>query len=918
MLEAGEVCDGIELGSRTCVDLGLEAGTLGCAATCLDFDRTGCGAPATCGNGVIDAAERCDGTNLAGQTCLNLGLGDGQLACAANCGDLDTSGCAGAASCGNGRVDAEEQCDTGIASGVGACPATCPATGSCMSNQLVGVGCQARCEAQIIDTPINGDGCCPDGASAMTDDDCSATCGDRTCDANESCDSCPTDCGACCGNGVVDSGEECDTQISGGAGACPTAATCTAAAACETATLSGADCAASCAVTTITTPMHGDMCCPSGATRADDDDCAVMCNDGICDASEDCASCPTDCECGNGESCVSAMCVDACGDGMILGNEVCEPGNLGGATCMSRGFSGGNLACDSDCLSFDESGCSDAPRITAGPTQLLPNAVSTRVYASPTGGHIAAFTSFSNSTGRGTLVLVPSVGGASTVLGNGVSSWLKWSNDGQWLAYVDDHSNSSNGGTEQLWLVALSSGQRQEIGRNLDISPNIQFTADSRYLVYIDQYSYQSRGGNLRVRTLSTGSTSTVDTAVHDMHVSPRSDSVAYSVDFDDNSDRANLEQVRLPSMQTRSLGSDIRANFVSDKCVYYSRDGSFLVWVDTVDANDRGVLRSQAGASGWPSMLATGVETTQSCFSLSPDGIRLVYKTTYDANNRSGRVYWMSTAGGPATLLGNQVGWTRLQLYTNSSYVPFLDDFVDGFNTDYGTFKYYVAGNAAPTTVASNVYGRFLSHVGGSMTSYAASFDFGLERGQLHALDMATGQSSLLAADSYEWLTYSHDASRGLYVTAFDASTNTGRLEIADLPSGANKRVVAPTAYRSRLGFTPDGAGIFYTTSFNAASNTGDLMFEPQAGGAAVTITSNTRLVSSPTFNESGTYFRTVGSVGGTSSYHGALRVVSSASGASVEVDSSAYRAYWLGASDRLWYSKPSNGGVWVATIGQ
>ena len=47
-----------------------------------------------------------------------------RFAVAANCGDLDTSGCAGAASCGNGRVDAEEQCDTGIASGVGACPAT--------------------------------------------------------------------------------------------------------------------------------------------------------------------------------------------------------------------------------------------------------------------------------------------------------------------------------------------------------------------------------------------------------------------------------------------------------------------------------------------------------------------------------------------------------------------------------------------------------------------------------------------------------------------------------------------------------------------------------------------------------------------------------------------------------------------------
>lgn len=50
-----------------------------------------------------------------------------------------------------------------------------------------------------------------------------------------------------------------------------------------------------------------------------------------------------------------------CGDGLIAPRrgEVCEPTDLAGQTCASLGFVGGTLACDgaADCMAFDTSGC---------------------------------------------------------------------------------------------------------------------------------------------------------------------------------------------------------------------------------------------------------------------------------------------------------------------------------------------------------------------------------------------------------------------------------------------------------------------------------------------------------------------------------------------------------------------------------
>jgi hypothetical protein len=52
-----------------------------------------CGAPPMCGNNTTETGEVCDGTDLGGQTCGDLGCSGGSLACLNDCSDFETSGC---------------------------------------------------------------------------------------------------------------------------------------------------------------------------------------------------------------------------------------------------------------------------------------------------------------------------------------------------------------------------------------------------------------------------------------------------------------------------------------------------------------------------------------------------------------------------------------------------------------------------------------------------------------------------------------------------------------------------------------------------------------------------------------------------------------------------------------------------------
>lgn len=66
----------------------------------------------TCGNGLIDGNEQCDGAQLKGASCTSLGAGAGTLVCSPLC-IYDTSGCAGA-KCGDGTKDPGEECDSSL------------------------------------------------------------------------------------------------------------------------------------------------------------------------------------------------------------------------------------------------------------------------------------------------------------------------------------------------------------------------------------------------------------------------------------------------------------------------------------------------------------------------------------------------------------------------------------------------------------------------------------------------------------------------------------------------------------------------------------------------------------------------------------------------------------------------------------
>ena len=176
----------------------------------------GTATPGVCGNGNIEAQEQCDdGDN-------NGGLGD---LCSAAC--LMLPG-AGGAVCGDGDAQPSEQCDDGNLVNGDGCSSTCQ-----WESQLSPA--QKACGNGILET---NEDCDPPNASADANsaNTCNALCqltgapfcGDASVEAHEQCDNgrmqngrvgdaCDANCLwspyhplALCGNGVVETGEQCD------------------------------------------------------------------------------------------------------------------------------------------------------------------------------------------------------------------------------------------------------------------------------------------------------------------------------------------------------------------------------------------------------------------------------------------------------------------------------------------------------------------------------------------------------------------------------------------------------------------------------------------------------------------------------------------------------------------------------------
>jgi hypothetical protein len=200
-LDGEEVCDGDELAGQTCESQGFDGGTLACAADCGAFDESGC-VLVNCGDNTIAGREECDGTDLGEATCASQGFDSGPLACDARC-LIDTGECG---TCGNVIVDGDEVCDDivlfgqtcesqGFDSGQLACAA------DCLTYETAGCG---TCGNAVIDGAEDCDAAQLGGADCISAGFDSGTLG---CENNCSFDS--EGCGIC-GNGVVDGDELCD------------------------------------------------------------------------------------------------------------------------------------------------------------------------------------------------------------------------------------------------------------------------------------------------------------------------------------------------------------------------------------------------------------------------------------------------------------------------------------------------------------------------------------------------------------------------------------------------------------------------------------------------------------------------------------------------------------------------------------
>ncbi len=280
-LDQVEQCEGNNLDGKTCEDLGFYAGTLACSDFCT-FDTAGCSG--TCGDGELEASrEQCDGDEFGALSCQSFGFQTGELACNAGCA-VETSGCSGR--CGDEIKNGTEQCDTLDVGG-----AQCTDVGF-YGGQL---GCSSSCS---FDTS-----------------QCEGTCGDGDKNGPEQCDGTDLD------------GTDCtDAGFYGGTLACN--------AICG---FNTAGCAGRCGDGTV-----------NGPEQCDGNTSLGLANKSCVDFGFDGGTLKCNANCGFDTS----GCTGFCGDGTVNDDEQCDADNFAGQTCQTLGFYTGELACTGGCILF--------------------------------------------------------------------------------------------------------------------------------------------------------------------------------------------------------------------------------------------------------------------------------------------------------------------------------------------------------------------------------------------------------------------------------------------------------------------------------------------------------------------------------------------------------------------------------------
>lgn len=315
---AAAVCgDGIVTPPEECDD-GSKNGTSGdgCTSTCTwvcvatDPARDCVPSDPCAGQGTCTSAHTCTaGTPEGNGTPCGSGV-DGGVADAA-AGSVCKGGMCVSPMCGDGIVEAGEQCDFGAGNGPGTgCEANCTfsctlSPNSCATMDLCAgtntctaftMGSSPGQKCEVGTPPPNGTPCMNGG-----------TCQNDVCVT------------ALCGNGVVNTGEQCDWGTANnvaGSGCNP-------------------DCTFSCSIT------PSDSCPGSAACSANPEVCTVVTgptgtpagdNGQKCEAGTLLAQCAM---CGGGDICVNNVCkAHVCGDGCLTPPETCDPPN--GTTCDSN------------------------------------------------------------------------------------------------------------------------------------------------------------------------------------------------------------------------------------------------------------------------------------------------------------------------------------------------------------------------------------------------------------------------------------------------------------------------------------------------------------------------------------------------------------------------------------------------------
>ncbi|MEM7157853.1 MAG: hypothetical protein AAF799_33745 [Myxococcota bacterium] len=288
VLDDGEDCDGDDLGGAACTDQGFVGGDLACNDDCT-FDTSAC-TEAMCGDGIIEGDEDCEGMDLGGEDCLSQGMDGGMLGCTADC-EFDLMGCF-MISCGDDTIQPPEVCD---------------------GTDLGG----ADCVSEGFDGGMLG--CDPMGMCMAFDTSGCFVCGDDTVGGPETCDGTDLNGQDCVSQGFDEGTLACNADCGGyDTSGC---ATCGDDAIGGTETCDGTD-------------LGGQTCVGLGFGGG-----TLACN-------ADCGTFDT-----------SGCTMDVCGDGAVTGPEVCDGADVGGATCVGEGFDDGVIACNATCDGLDTSGC---------------------------------------------------------------------------------------------------------------------------------------------------------------------------------------------------------------------------------------------------------------------------------------------------------------------------------------------------------------------------------------------------------------------------------------------------------------------------------------------------------------------------------------------------------------------------------